>query len=261
MRSYILAIVLIVLSYFHFTSAVKAVLLNTLTSSIFFYKSTSFEIKDIYIFYTNVEGIRRENFYLKNNIRDLELASSTARVEGLNLEGLNRAKNLFTSDPLFENITINYSKVLFYNPALSKLLITNNDTSSKIKAGNIVLYGRNLVGVVSSISGSLIEVRLISDRDFDLNTIIVTKDSNKVKTVTSGDKFDGLAINNLLSTEQVSDGDLVITSSTNEGILSDLIIGKLDRIEGISSQTFRKAYIKKFYDLNYIEYVGVMLND
>jgi len=261
MRSYILALTLIVLSYLHFTSAVKAVLISTLTSSIFFYKNISFEVKDIYIFYTNVEGIRRENFNLKNNIRDSQLASSVVRIENLNLDGLNRAKNLFTSDSLFENITINYSKVLFYNPAFSKLLITNNDINSKIKAGNLVLYGRNLVGVVSSISGNLVEVKLISARDFDLNTIIVTKNSNKVKTVTSGDKFDGLAINNLLSTEQVSDGDLVITSSTNEGIISDLVIGKLERIEGISSQTFRKAYIKKFYDLNYIEYVGVMQSD
>jgi rod shape-determining protein MreC len=239
----------------------KALLLNTLTPTIFFYKSTSFEIKDIFIFYTNVEGIRRENFNLKNKIRDLELASSVSRVEDLNLEGLNRTKNLFTSDSLFENINISYSQVLFYNPASSNLLITNNDTNSKIKIGNLVLYGRSLIGVVSNVSGKVVEVKLISSKDFDLNTIIVTKNNSKVKTVTSGDKFDGIVISNLLSTEEVSDGDMVITSSTNEGILSDLIIGRLDRIEGISSQTFRKAYIKKFYDLNYIEYVGVMLND
>jgi cell shape-determining protein MreC len=261
MRNYIFALILILLSYFQVISFFKLTILSTFTPAIYFYKNLSFEVKDFYIFYTNIEGIRKENINLKSKVLELELASSVSRVGDINLEELNRTKNLFTSDNYFENNVVRYSQVLFYNPSFSKLLVTNNDKDSKIKNGNLVLYGRNLIGVVSNISSNIIEVRLLSAKDFDLNTIIVTKSGNKVKTVTSGDKFDGLAINNLLSTEQVGDGDIVITSSTNENIPSDLIIGKLDRIEGISSQTFRKAFIKKFYDLNYINYVGILVND
>ncbi len=261
MRKYIFALILVLLSYFQVISFFKLTFLSTFTPVIYFYKILSFEAKDLYIFYTNIEGIRKENINLKNKVLELELTSSITRVGDLNSDELNRTKNLFTSDNFFDKRAVIYSQVLFYNPSFSKLLVTNNDTSSKIKNGNLVLYGRNLIGVVSNISSNIIEVKLLSATDFDLNTIIVTKSGDKVKTVTSGDKFDGLAINNLLSTEQAADGDIVITSSTNENIPSDLIIGKLDRIEGISSQTFRKALIKKFYDLNSINYVGILVND
>jgi hypothetical protein len=55
MKNYIIAFTFIILSYFQVMSAVKFILFNSLTPTIYFYKSAAFEIKDFFIFYSNCE--------------------------------------------------------------------------------------------------------------------------------------------------------------------------------------------------------------
>jgi cell shape-determining protein MreC len=258
MRKYILIVAFLLLSYFKLDINLRYGLLSLLTNPIFFLKNLSYDLKDINTFYLNVEKIRNENLNLKIMLADQNLEIEISKLKKLNQNELERTNNLFTNDDFFTNKVIKVEEIVFYDPNNSSILITNNDKKNEMKVGNLILLGRNLIGIVCGVGENLAEVKLLSNRDLSLNTFVVNSQLIKIKTVTSGDKFDSLIINNLLATETVEEGDTVITSGTNEGIPADLIIGRLDRIDVISSQTFRRSTIKKLYDLNTLKYVGVL---
>jgi cell shape-determining protein MreC len=163
-------------------------------------------------------------------------------------------------NPLVKNKQILIKKIIYYDPFASKLILDNSE-NSKIKMNSLVLINSNLVGLTNESSGGVIEVKLLSSTDLNVNTQIINQKQFKIKTVLSSESGDSLVINNILATEEVGEGDTVVTSNSNEGILPDLIVGRIQRIEGITSQTFRKAYLEKNYDLNLKNFVEVLINE
>lgn len=259
MRKYFVVISIILLSFFGVLKPLQLASLNLFSGSILYLRTLSYDVNDVLIFYSNVENIRQENIRLREKLNQIETQNALKiNNEILNNEVLD-LQNFFKEDRFFDDKKIDFLRVIFYDAFSSRIYLDIGDR--QVEIGDEVLYGRNLVGVVYGVSSDIVEVKLLSDRDFILNTIVVTRNKEKVKTVLSGEIGDSLVIKNILSTESVSEGDLVYTANTNQNILPELIVGRVERLEGITSQTFRKASLIKFYDLNYINYLGVLSDD
>lgn len=255
MKKYFVVISIIFLSNFGLFKPVQFVSLNVFSSSILFLRSLSYDVNDVLRFYSNIENIRKENIKLRSEILALETKNGVKISKENIINELENLQKIFNDDEFFKDKKIKYLRILFYDSFSSRLFLESE--GNNIENGAEVLYGRNLVGIVVSSNSRILEVKLLSDRGFLLNSIIINSNKEKIKTVTSGELGDSLVIKNILSTENVKEGDMVYTSTTNNGVTPELIIGKVERLEGITSQTFRKASISKFYDLTFINFVGV----
>ena len=256
MKKYLVVISIFLASYFGFLKPIQFLSLNLLSGNILFLRSLSYDINDVLIFYSNIENIRKENIRLKSEILTLKSKLAAENSTDFTNNELQSLKNLFSNDIFFKNKNLKFLRVVYYDAFSSRIFLSKSDVD--INVGDEVLYGRNLVGTVLNFSSNIVEVKLISDKDFILNSIILNQDKEKIKTITTGELGDSLIIKNILSTENVKEGDLVFTSNTNKDIAPELVVGKIERLEGITSQTFRKATLSKFYDLNFINYLGVL---
>jgi cell shape-determining protein MreC len=233
---------------------------NFLSPVIIYLNQSSAELKDLTRVVYNIEGLRQENIRLRSLVTQLISEKSQTAVSSLNDSEKVSLQTQFESSKLLKNKKISIKKIIFYDSFQSKLILENS-SSEFIPDSSIVIIGDNIVGLVESSKNNTLEVNLISSTNVIVNTNIINNDRFKIKTVLSSESGDSLIINNILSTEEVLVGNIVVTSNSNERILPDLIVGTIQRVEGVSSQTFRKAYVEKNYDLNIKNYVGILIND
>ncbi len=260
MKLYVIAFVIILFSYFQITKTIQLYFFNSFSPAILLFKELSLDLKDISLVIFNLEGIRQENAKLKEVISELGDNKNKDILQKLNSNEVSDLESSFKKSLTLKDKRILIKKIIYYDSFQSKLILEN--TNQEIISNNsLVLLGDNLVGVVKNSNTSSIEVLLISSKELLINTHIVNSQLFKIKTVLDSESGDSLVINNILTTEDVKVGDLVVTSNNNEGLIPDLIIGRVQRIEGISSQTFRKAYLSKNYDLGLRSHVGILLND
>jgi cell shape-determining protein MreC len=260
MRLYLLAFLIFVLSYFQITKHLQLSFFNFFSPGILMLKGLSMDIKDISLILSNLDGIREENSRLKEVISNYEDKKNKLTITNLNKTEIEGLEFEFKDSQILRNKKISIKKIIYYDSFQSKLVLENSN-QEKIESNSLVLIGDNLIGLVKNSNDLSVEVSLISSKELLLNTHILNSKSFKIKTVLDSESGDSLVINNILTTEEVAVGDIVLTSNNNEGIVPDLIIGNIQRIEGISSQTFRKAYLSKNYDLSTKNYVGILKNE
>lgn len=257
MRIYLIPLFILILSYSGITKLLQMSFFSFASPLILNLKESSIKVQEIFVLFSNIDEIRKENSRLKKIITLSDLEDTKKRLELLNNNEITTLKQSFKNSNLLRDREISIKKVIYYDSFGSRIFLDNSE-SELFKEGSLVLIGENLIGLVKIGDSKIIEVRLVSNKDLVINTNIINKDLFKIKTVLDSESGDSLIINNILATEEVKEGDLVVTSNTNENILPDLIIGNIQRIEGISSQTFRKAYLSKFYDLHNTNFVGVV---
>ena len=256
MKKIIFSIFLLLLSYFNVTLFIQNTVIGLFTPIIISLRISSLGINDSIRFYQNIERIRQENIDLRKKVYLSENRIDSERIDsGTKSEYDNTLQ--FFEDSYFENKKITIHEVIFYDNPGSEIVL-KNFAESKVKTGDLLLLGRNIVGIVSYTDEGIIKADLLSKNTLQVNSYILNSENQKITTLITGEPGDSLVISNILATELVAEGDLVLTSTTNQNILSDLIIGRIQRIEGISSQTFRKASVKKNYDLNFIKFVGIL---
>lgn len=256
MKRIFISLLILMISYVGIMQIAQEKFISTVTPIIIFLRTASFEIYDILRLVQNVENIRQENVAIKKKLLIFENDIQTDKLNNLFQKDKEFTESFFKNS-FFINKIVTIHEIIYYDISSSELIVGNFD-SSNIKKGDLALLGKNLVGVVLESENSLVRIKLLSRNSDILSTQIITEKGEKINTVVSGEAGDSLVINNILATEDVKPGDIVVTSATNKNIPPDLIIGNIQRIEGISSQTFRKATIKKNYDLNFFKFIGIL---
>lgn len=251
MKIYLISLLVIFLSYIGFTKVLQNSFFNFFSPVIVTLKNLSVDIKEYSVLLGNLDEVRKENTRMKILISEMKTKNTQDTVNSINQRELDSIK-------ISKNMLIR--KIIYYDSFGSKLILDNSD-SKKIPENSLVLIDLNLIGLTEASNGDIIEVKLLSSKDLIVNTYIINSKQFKIKTVLDSESGDSLTINNILATEDVEVGDSIVTSNNNELILPDLVVGRVQRIEGISSQTFRKAYIEKNYDLNLRSYVGIMVDE
>ncbi len=256
MKKIIFSIFLLLLSYLNITIYFQNLVIGVLTPVIIQLRVLSLDIGDSLRFYQNIERIRQENIELRKKVNLAESFADSKKIDEMSLKDYENTSKFF-DDSYFQNKKVSIHEIIFYDDSGSEIYLTDF-TESGVKTGDLLVLGRNLIGVVMNVEGGIIKADLVSKNSNQINSYILNSNNQKITTIISGETGDSLVINNILATEVVSEGDLVLTTNTNSMIPSGLIIGRIQRLEGISSQTFRKATIRKNYDLNFMKFIGVL---
>ena len=246
---------IILFSSFGLLKPFQLLFIDLLSPVIFFNKSAVLNLQNAVIFYQNIEKIRQENLELRRYSFYDENSSKIEKLESLNSREKDELRAVVKEDLLLgTNFTI--AEVIFFNTETNTIFLKAEDGSFGV--GDVVTYGRYLVGDVVSQKDGLLEARLISRQGELVSGVLINKNNEKIRVNVLAENSNQLVINNILSTEVVEIGDLVYTSTSNPLYISDLIIGTVERVEGISAQAFRKGYLGRPFDLQKLKYLVVV---
>lgn len=121
-------------------------------------------------------------------------------------------------------------------------LIINKGLKDNLKVGQAVIVKNNLVGLISKVSENLSQV---DTPDNSSLSFTAKTETGAVGIVKGGEN---LTINNILLSENVRPGELVLTkgdiNSDGVGIQPDLVVGKIISVEKNPSDLFQKARIE-----------------
>jgi len=257
-KKFLFTLFIILLSFFGLLKPIQLLAVDLLSPVIIFNRNASKNLQNAFSFYQNIEKIRQENLELRNkefqlvNFKNIEklMLSESSEFELI--------KKLLEEDRFFDDLNGQYgiTEIVYYDQAVSKVLL--KAINFKFELGDTVTYGRYLVGDIVNIKEDLAEVRLITKQGELVSSILLNQKNQKIKVNVFAENSNQLVVNNILSTEEVQIGDLVYTSSSNPNYPRDLLIGQVDRVEGISSQAFRKAYLGRPFDLEKLRYLVVI---
>ena len=137
----------------------------------------------------------------------------------------------------------------------------NKGTLSGIKAGDAVLYGNYIVGIISSAYPTHSIVKTILDPDFSVSAYEIV--SNEISYVTGDAALAAQGkckMANLASDASVSYGSIISTAGISGNIPKGLIIGTVEEIEDELTSVSHYAVITPGVDVNNISNCLVLIN-
>jgi rod shape-determining protein MreC len=117
--------------------------------------------------------------------------------------------------------------------------------------GGGVLIGR----VGNKISDSAAQIQLLNDPSSFINVQLV---GSRATGTIAGQSDGTLRLQNVLQTENVQEGDLIVTSGLGGGLPPSLAVGQIDKIISSESQTFKEATVRPGADFRRLEAVLVI---
>jgi rod shape-determining protein MreC len=183
-----------------------------------------------------LKEVQRENEILKEQIKFSENSCS----EGVCIKW--RMTNIIGRDPS------NFGKHIFID------LGRNNG----IQNGQpVVASGGLLIGKIIEVFDNSSKVMLITDSKSSINSITQTSRANGV---VKGSYATGVKLEMINQSEELTVGDLIITSGLEDKVPKGLIIGKISNIEESANKVFKSAEINMFVDINRVEKVFIAIN-
>ncbi|MFH1833371.1 MAG: rod shape-determining protein MreC [Candidatus Levyibacteriota bacterium] len=134
--------------------------------------------------------------------------------------------------------------------------IINKGQKDNLKVGMAVIFKNNLVGIISKTSTNLSEVATVNDPLLSFTA----KTQNGAIGIVRGE---GLTLDNILLSENISDGEFVLTKGDigpdGVGIPPGLMVGKIISVEKKPSSLFQKAKIESLIDFTSLSSVFVYM--
>lgn len=137
---------------------------------------------------------------------------------------------------------------------LSDHIIIDAGKDEDISKGDIVVLGDMLIGEIRDSYETTSRVRLVSNQK---SNIIAIDQQTRAKGLVHG-SLEGIVMEEVLESEELNEGDVVLAWSEN--IPSGLVIGKISRIEVLSTSSTQKAYLETGLNVEDLSYVFVVLN-
>ena len=106
MRLYLLAILILILSYFQVTKNLQLSFFNSFSPAILFFKEFSIDLKEISLIIFNLDGIRQENRKLKKIIGELEGNKDKETLLNLNSLEFSALESDFKTSQILKNKNI-----------------------------------------------------------------------------------------------------------------------------------------------------------
>jgi len=203
--------------------------------------------------YADLRGVRGENLELRAQNRQLrsetnELAEVRAENERLR-RLLDYAKA--SPDPQLP------ARILGVNPAATLLsLRIDRGESDGIRRGMPVVTPDGVVGIVQRVTGSFADVVLITDAN---SKIAVKVQRSRVRaTATGKGESRALQLENALRTEDLQEGDQVVTSGTDGVFPPGLLVGRITSLQRRNYGMVQSADILPAVDMTKLEEVLVI---
>jgi rod shape-determining protein MreC len=203
-----------------------------------------------------LKGVREERDALRE-----QLVQSQAKLRE---SGQLKDQELLNSEHgLGDNAPVR-ARVIAKDPNLWFDQVTiDQGTSSGVQRNQAVINGQGLVGRVTFVSGSTAIVTLVTNHTTKIGGTVSESGVEGLVEVEQGHPTD-LVLNNLSSKDEVSGGQIVVTSGTTSTVgrypspyPRDIPIGRVTRIQDVGTDD-QQAHVTPFADLRRLDLVEVL---
>lgn len=204
--------------------------------------------------YVALKGVQADNDALR--LENLELRAQVQALGEARLENDRLKKLLGYADALPSGGTKVAARVVGINPVAKLLSVRiNRGTADGVQHGMSVVTPDGIVGKVMRATGGWADVALITDPQ---SRVGVRVQRSRARATATGAGAAPLKLENLLRTEDVQDGDLVITSGTDGVFPPGLVVGRVTALERKDFGMFQGAQIVPAVDTTKLEEVLVV---
>lgn len=255
MRKIVIILLITLLSYLNLIPSLRLKLIENLKPFIVFNRNVEIGFKESIGLLFAINEMREENHKLKSQNFIFVSKEYKEKIEKIDSSELKSLQQSIHDDSFYEGKSYGFSEVYRIDSHNFKILIRKTPGFGD---GDIVMYGRTYLGNIINSGEEFFEVKMWNTKENNLNALLLNKVDEKIKVIIKTENFNTSYVDNILSTENVSIGDLLVTSPVNDHVPAGLILGQVDRVEGVTAQPFRKAYIKREFDLEKVGQVVLL---
>lgn len=218
--------------------------------------SNVIDFKQYTYYFTNSSKIIEEN----NNLKDdsSKIADLESQIANLKSENNILKNQLGVKDKINSKIIL--SSIIYRSDFLDYINI-DKGYNDGVEKGNNIIYENNLIGNVIEVYPNSSRVQLISNIQSHIPVSLVNSDNTYTNGTLVGSAINGLEIEDILPTDKVEDNSLVITSDLDQMYKKGLVVGKVTKIDNISSKSERLVFVTSLIDLNLIKNVFIISNN
>jgi len=220
-------------------------------------------IRDAWSRYIFLVGIEEENKNLKKKINELKSVIISYQEGYLEAQRLKKLLSL-TDDYNYHFLSLtddyNYHSIPARvvgreQAALSKTILINRGTVHGLKVGMPVIVPPGLIGRLVDVSWHASKVLLLIDESSNVDAIV---QRTRMQGIISGAGSRGLILKYISKTQEVKEGDVIISSGMGGVFPKGLLIGQASHVDRLEASLFLKINVAPFVDFSKLEEVLVL---
>ena len=244
MRWLLASLVIFILGIFNIFAPIRGGLQFVLNPLQFGLQEMAGGMRDGASFYFNLRAIHSENLTL------LE------RNEGLLSELLKDQLGVLVTEDLSKGLIL--AKTLGnFDDHTGTSIVLDRGSLHGINAGDVVVKGQHLVGLVRSVTHQRSDVELITSPTL---TLSVMDFETKTEGLARGEFGTSVLMERILPGEQVQPGNLIITSGRDGRVFPGYLVGEVIDVSEESAEVLKQASIKVLINLDNLGKVFVIPN-
>jgi rod shape-determining protein MreC len=203
--------------------------------------------------YVDLRGVKKENDRLRQEnaeLRSRVQALSEARLENERLRALLGYAHRATGEEV-------PARVIAINPVSHPFsLRIDRGSDHGLRTGMAVITADGVVGQVIRVTGGYADVMTVKDPNSRTSVRVQRSRARATAAGIGGDK--NLLLENLLRTEEVQDGDLMVTAGTDGVFPPGLLVGRASGVARKTIGMFQTAEVVPAVDMTKVEEVLVL---
>jgi len=212
-------------------------------------------VKDDWLRYVLLVGIEEENKNLKNKINEFK-ATLILYQEGY-LEAQRLRKLLSLTDDYHYHF-VSARVIGREQAALSKTILINKGTTHGLKTGMPVIAPPGLIGRLVDVSWHASKVLLFIDENSNVDAIV---QRTRMQGIISGAGPRGLILKYISKTQDVKEGDVIVSSGMGGVFPKGMLIGQVSHVDRQDASLFLKINVAPFVDFSKLEEILILASD
>lgn len=214
-------------------------------------------------FYSNISSnkdLKAENDRLMKEVQELTIENSQLSTL-IQIEAETTIQERFLQDLGLEAVT---ARVIGKNPEANlQAIILDKGSKDGVRIDQPLITSEGvIIGKIEKVRPNSSEALLINDPRSKIAAVI--QNENESKGFVVGDHGLSLKMELIPQNEQVSIGDVIVTSGLEPSIARGLVVGKITRVETEANGFFQTAFLQSLVKIDNLTIVSILkspLND
>lgn len=209
-------------------------------------------VSDAWLRYVLLVGIEEENKNLKNKINEFKAALILYQEGYLEAQRLRKLLDL-RGDYNYHFIS---ARVIGREQAaLSKTILISKGAAHGLKTGMPVIAPPGLIGRLVDVSWHVSKVLLFIDENSNVGAIV---QRTRTQGIISGAGPRGLILKYISKTQDVKEGDVIVSSGMDGLFPKGLLIGQVSHVDRQDASLFLKINVAPFVDFSKLEEILIL---
>ena len=212
-------------------------------------------VNDAWLRYVLLVGIEEDNKNLKNKINELKAALILYQDGYLEAQRLRKLLDLRDD---YNYHFISARVIDREQAALSKTILINKGSVHGLKTGMPVIAPPGLIGRLVDVSWHVSKVLLFIDENSNVGAIV---QRTRTQGVISGAGPRGLILKYISKTQDVKEGDVIVSSGMGGVFPKGLLIGQVSHVDRQDASLFLKINVTPFVDFSKLEEILILASE